>query len=273
MKKILIIFFAIAIVFITMIGYLLYHINRNNIIQFLNSNENKILHMKIDYLKKEINRIKDSIEKERSKPSYSYLKSVTVIIHGEKAIYNEFSQVQEVSWMGTGVVYKICADTMYILTNEHVAPKSDNINIYVYNDITDTRIPAKVIATDKQNDISLIVIKNNNLVFKRSIYGIGEDGNVGDKVYVVGHHLGSFYQYDEGIYSLVDTEDILQLPTMFGNSGSGVFDKNGMLIGLCSKIKAYLYSEIYLPTEGHSIIIKASTIKKFLEKIENEKGE
>ena len=170
------------------------------------------------------------LKEDSKKPSYEYLKSITVIIQG-KSIVNLVKGKLSQSWLGTGIIIKSGTFNTYILTNAHIAGKGkENTTLYV-EDKYRTRLATIVKIHDKL-DLALIKI-NGKIEGKRAIKGVSIRIKPQDKVYLVGHHLGRKYIYGEGVFAgYQETNDIIQIPVLFGNSGSGVFDKNGKLVSL-----------------------------------------
>lgn len=189
------------------------------------------------------------------KPSYEYLKSVTVRLehHFEK---DEKLQM----WIGTGVIVKITEDNTYILTNKHIAPIDKTILVMENN----IEYPATVIKNSSKFDLALIkivgVIPNKKVIQKI------ETVKVADKVYSVGMYLGLEYIYTEGnvagVYkNSIEIENLLvNMPCAGGCSGSGIFNENGELV-------AILYAGFnidYCVDTSKSICVPSHTIQKFL---------
>ena len=198
------------------------------------------------------------MQQKLKKPTYKYLKSVTVYIIGETEQNNKLN-----GCLGTGIIIQQKRGKTYILTNKHVAGDliKEKYNLYVkYNN---NRYLAKIIAFDSNFDLAIITVP---FIFddKQVIKGIS-DISIQDKIYLVGQHLGMLYIYGEGVY--VGNHEkcgIIQCPVASGNSGSGVFDKNGKLIGLLYAVHRINYFDLDL-TQG--IIIKSYDIKLFVNSI------
>jgi len=64
---------------------------------------------------------------------------------------------------------------------------------------------------------------------------------LGDEVYVLGHPLGRYYNLSRGIVSNLDRPFLMSVDALmtFGNSGGGVFNTRGELIGICSRVPVY----------------------------------
>jgi S1-C subfamily serine protease len=207
------------------------------------------------------------------KPTYKELKSHTVFIIGcsNKTLDNNKLTYpindDGVCWAGTGTVVKITDNETYILTNNHVAgANQDNVTLYVENG--NKRIEAEVIQYHSYVDLSVIKV-NVKLKDKTPITKISL-GKVTEPVYIVGHPLGNKYIYTEGLVAgFVDISLFIQAPCIFGNSGSGVFNSNGELIGLVYALQNYpgFLGIIPMAQITHALCVDAISIKAFLEEL------
>lgn len=199
------------------------------------------------------------------KPSFKYLRSVSVYVKVDnKATMDR--------WVGSGVIVKVTNDYTYILTNKHVAPIEQDKNVYILNG--DDWKQAEVLknSVDKNLDMSLIRIVGT-LEGKRAVKGIVE-GKIQDKIFAVGNHGAKLAVYREGVISTcIDESCFAQMAVMGGDSGSGLFNKNGKLVGLVYALEldfAYLLvGELQIPmvlTPNHTlgIALNYKEIKKFL---------
>ena len=202
---------------------------------------------------------------EIEKPSYEYLKSITVYIVGEtipEEKENELIEIGE-TWAGTGTVIKIDKKYTYILTNKHVVKQNKKSIVFVENDLK--MVEAEIVAFHDSDLIDLAIIKvKGKLKGKRVVKGIST-ASYQDRLYLVGHHLGRRYVYGEGVFAGYDgIYDIIQIPTLFGNSGTGVCNKKGELIGLIFAINRVDFFNLDV---SHGIAIDGLTIEIFLEKL------
>lgn len=212
---------------------------------------------------------------EVSKPSYEYLTSVTVMIHGsaksniqvstpdEKFYYNTPIINSERKWIGTGTIIKTTRTSMYILTNAHVAGKGiDGAKLFIEDETNKRLIAASIIKIHEDVDLAILKI-NTILENKRTIEGFAE-GKPQDDVYVVGHHLGRPYIYGEGFFAGYNgDEELMQVPCLFGNSGSGVFNKNGELIAVVFAIDIRLMG-IPVVDVAHARCVSGYDVQQFV---------
>lgn len=123
---------------------------------------------------------------------------------------------------------------------------------------------ATIIKISKKSDLALLEIKNPN---KHSISKINHTPFLGQKVHIIGHPGREEFSYFPGYISsiryLEDEQNIgytkfLQIsgPIYHGNSGGGVFNSKGELLGVCAFIKTNI------PNVGY--FVSSSEIEDFL---------
>ncbi len=136
---------------------------------------------------------------------------------------------------GSGVI--VTSDG-YIVTNNHVVSGADGIKVYLQDG---TEYDAQLVGTDSYTDIAVIKINAENL--PAATIGSSSSMMVGDTVYAIGNPLGVLAtSVSKGIVSGLDREvtiDGQQMTLMqvnasvnSGNSGGGLFNENGELIGI-----------------------------------------
>ena len=168
-----------------------------------------------------------------------------------------FTEVQTGS--GSGII--ISADG-YIVTNNHVISGADTITVYLYDD---TEYRATLIATDEQTDIAIIKIEATGL--HAAVMGDSDILQVGEDVVAIGNPLGELRgTATSGMVSalsrtiLVEDRQMTLLQTDAavnpGNSGGGLFNSKGELIGV---INAKVSSDA---TEGLGFAIPVNNVKK-----------
>ena len=139
--------------------------------------------------------------------------------------------------LGSGFV--ISADG-YIVTNNHVIDKADEIEIEFYGG---KRLKANVVGRDPKTDIALLKVDDNS-DFPFVSFGNSDSGRVGDWVMAVGNPLGQGFSVSVGIISARQRElagvydDFIQTDAAInrGNSGGPLFNTSGEVIGVNTAI-------------------------------------
>lgn len=163
---------------------------------------------------------------------------------------------------GSGV---IISEDGYILTNNHVIEGASSITVTLRDQTT---YKAELIGTDADMDIALIKIDGSGL--KTAILGDSSKLKVGDKAVAIGNPLGQLGgTVTDGIISALDREVISEGKTMTllqtdtainpGNSGGGLFDGQGVLIGIV--VAKHTGSEI----EGLGFAVPINNVKEILD--------
>lgn len=101
---------------------------------------------------------------------------------------------------------------------------------------------AKVVAFDEDHDLALIKAAAGGIP-EHSVSSLaGEMPGLGEHVWIVGHPRGMYWSYAEGTISAYREEStigkVVQVngTVWYGNSGGGVFDSQGNLLGVCSRM-------------------------------------
>jgi len=204
------------------------------------------------------------------KPTYSELKSHSVFIvgcSGDIDVSKKLSMfpIKEEGgcWAGTGVVIKVTDKETYILTNNHITGKGkDEVILFVENG--DKKVQAQIVKQHSFVDIAVIKL-SGKLAGKEEIKKIAIV-NIQDSVYVVGNPLRVKNVYSEGVVAGYDgISMLLQMPCIYGNSGSGVFDKYGNLVGIVFALEVYPgFMGIPEARITHSLIVDSTSIRMFL---------
>jgi S1-C subfamily serine protease len=103
---------------------------------------------------------------------------------------------------------------------------------------------AKVVAFDKDHDVAIIKADLNGLTGHEVADLASEMPGLGEHVYSVGHPRGMYWSYAEGTVSAYRGDEssgigeVVQVnaSVWYGNSGGGVFDGGGNLVGICSRL-------------------------------------
>ncbi|MEG0077182.1 S1C family serine protease [Anaerorhabdus sp.] len=136
---------------------------------------------------------------------------------------------------GSGV---ILTSDGYIVTNNHVINGARNISVTLSDG---TAYTAELVGTDSTTDLAVIKIDATNL--QASVIGNSDNLKVGDGVIAIGNPLGTLGgSATDGIISALNREITIDNETMNllqtnaavnpGNSGGGLFNAAGELIGI-----------------------------------------
>jgi len=205
-----------------------------------------------------------------AKPTYKQLKSHTVFITGivPDRKYEDYMIERGRSWVGTGFVFKVSDKYTWIITNKHVAgifanKKGNTTELYI-GDSKKERVSARIVRFHPKYDIALLMV-HGKLEGKRQVKGLST-AKPQDKVYVVGHHLGRPYIYGEGVFAGYQksgtlTYDVIQVPVLFGNSGSAVFDQNGYVVSLIFAVNGV---NMFWVDGAHGLAVPGEILQDFL---------
>ncbi len=136
---------------------------------------------------------------------------------------------------GSGV---IVSSDGYIATNNHVISGATKITVKLTNS---KEYSAELIGTDQKTDLAVLKISETGL--KPATFGTSSTLKVGESVLAIGNPLGELGgTVTSGIISALDRQieidnekmTLLQTDAAVnpGNSGGGLFDSNGLLIGI-----------------------------------------
>ena len=163
---------------------------------------------------------------------------------------------------GSGVIYKLdkSLGNAYIITNHHVihysaADEPDgisaNIKVYLYGkEYSDYAIEATYIGSSSAYDIAVLKVEGSEVLKGSDAAAVNVRNSqtitVGERVNAIGNAAGGGISVTEGILSVdseiisVKDDDIVQSYRVMrvdaainsGNSGGGLFDSSGELIGI-----------------------------------------
>lgn len=156
--------------------------------------------------------------------------------------YNIYYGQYVESGAGSGVIVgrsQSDAKVYYVVTNHHVIDGAENIYITLRDG---TKLDGKLIGTDMVSDIALVQIASEYELTVASL-GNGRNSVVGEEVIVIGNPLGQLGgTVTNGIISALEREvnvggmhmTLMQTNAAIspGNSGGGMFNMSGELIGV-----------------------------------------
>jgi S1-C subfamily serine protease len=142
---------------------------------------------------------------------------------------------------GSGVVLETRNDLVYIITNRHVIDGASSNGIEVtYAD--GTKVPAQLRwQGNGEMDAAVLSCRHGGGSFDTAAIRVQPSLTVGEGVFAIGNPLGLGWSYSRGAISAIrrysHEQDLLrmiqaQLPLNPGNSGGGLYDEAGALIGI-----------------------------------------
>ncbi len=162
-----------------------------------------------------------------------------VEIATEQTVTGGFARQYVQKGAGSGVIISNEDGIGYIVTNQHVIDGAQNIKVTLRDAATSYN--ATLVGSDKDADVALLKIDADNL--STATFGDSSKLAVGDYVVAIGNPLGTLGgTVTDGIISALAREVTIEDRNMTllqtnaqispGNSGGGLFNANGELIGI-----------------------------------------
>ncbi|MBQ6333840.1 MAG: trypsin-like peptidase domain-containing protein [Erysipelotrichaceae bacterium] len=171
---------------------------------------------------------------------------------------------------GSGVIF---SSDGYIVTNEHVIDglvSEDTITVKTYNGTT---YGAKVVGYDTKTDLAVLKIEAKGLPY--ASFADSSQLMLGQDVIAIGNPLGLGLSCSNGIVSALEKEIYINNVYMTviqtnaavneGNSGGGLFDINGNLVGIVNAKKSSTMSTTSV--EGMGYAIPANTVTRIINEL------
>jgi serine protease Do len=153
----------------------------------------------------------------------------------------------------------------YIVTNNHVVAKADEIRITFYDE---TESVAKIIGRDPKTDVALLKVDRLPAKLEPILMGDSDAMKVGEIVIAIGNPFGLSHSVTQGIISAKERafgmgpyDDFIQTDASInpGNSGGPLLNINGEVIGINSAMHA--------GGQGIGFAIPVNTAKDVLKKL------
>lgn len=145
----------------------------------------------------------------------------------------------ESSGLGSGVIVRRTGNTVYVLTNNHVAGSASTIRVKLYDG---REFDAKLVGADERQDIALVSFETADKDISVAALGNSSDVQPGDICFAVGTPLGYFSSITQGIVSATgrsggqigNINDFIQTDAAInqGNSGGPLVNIYGEVIGI-----------------------------------------
>lgn len=127
-------------------------------------------------------------------------------------------------------------------TNNHVIADASAIKVIFTDGVEQIEYSAKVLLTDKDNDVALLQITDSSYTGGSTPYAFKTHADVGEDVFTIGFPLtksmGENYKVTNGIISATTgvEDDVreyqITVPIQPGNSGGALFNSKGYVVGL-----------------------------------------
>lgn len=164
-------------------------------------------------------------------------KKSAVEINSTVSTQDIFGRKATAASAGSGVIFD---SKGYVITNAHVVENADSIEVVDSNGV---KHKAELVGSDTRGDIAVLKILSDE-TFSAVTLGDSSQIKVGQSIFVIGNPLGTLGgSVTSGIISAVDRDvavtggyyqTLLQTDATInsGNSGGGLFDSQGRLIGI-----------------------------------------
>lgn len=172
---------------------------------------------------------------------------------------------------GSGV---IISEDGYIVTNNHVVEGAANENAVLVKLYNGESYIAKIIGMDARTDLAVLKIDAKNLPY--SSFTDSSELVMGEDVIAIGNPLGLGISCSNGIISALEKEiyinnvylTVIQTNAAVneGNSGGGLFDLNGNVVGIVNAKKS-ANSSYETTVEGMGYAIPSNTVKRIVSEI------
>ena len=188
---------------------------------------------------------------------------------------------------GSGVIYKYDNNTKtyFVVTNAHVVKDITTVKVFDGDSIY---YPAEIIGSDSQNDVAVITFTTDLLGETREFKALDfmdseilDEVTIGQTALAIGCPLdiNNYNHLSVGVVSEVSGKKIFTDATVNpGNSGGGLYNMAGRLIGLINSKTVWTTQTedgitSQMPVEGMGYAIPLDIVKKCIKDIEELKGE
>lgn len=143
--------------------------------------------------------------------------------------------------IGSGIIVRREGDTVYVLTNAHVAGAADQIRLRLYDG---REFEAELVGADENRDLALVRFETDEQVPLARL-GNSDDVQVGDFVLAIGNPLGFESTVTSGIVSAIERQapprpgmpvltQYIQTDAAInrGNSGGALVNLRGEVVGI-----------------------------------------
>ena len=220
-------------------------------------------------LKNKIQKLPDLI-KYKKFITEQFLRQITVMVVNKTA-----------NGLGSGVSIKY-KGKFYILTAAHMLVK-DTDAMYLFenkteicelkiikwdNTFNEIQKPGEIVDSTSGVDLLLLAPKNERIVPRFYVELADTEPISGSELYIVGNPLGMERVISEGRIIFYRNNFLYYIDhTYFGNSGGGIYTKDGYLVGIVSHMEAFKPVE-QVPAYVINGAVRLEVIKHFLEGVQ-----
>lgn len=256
------------IIIIFLVGLLGGVVGTFGVIEINKATGNKILERDSQVI---INEVKYPSTLEKSSYSLAAYKAINSVVEITSTVQTQsFFGVSTSQSLGSGV---IVSSDGYIVTNNHVVSGAINVSVKLYDG---TSAEASLIGTDPRTDLAVIKIEKDNLPY--STFADSSELLLGQECIAIGNPLGQGITCVNGIVSALEKDVTISNYSMTliqtnaavnaGNSGGGLFNMNGDLIGIVNAKSSSSSTSIFggsSPSiEGIGYAIPSNTVSKII---------
>ncbi|WP_317366302.1 trypsin-like peptidase domain-containing protein [uncultured Tyzzerella sp.] len=146
---------------------------------------------------------------------------------------------------GSGIIYKIDGDKVYILTNNHVIQGASYVTISVTGE---EQVEANLVGTDPSSDLAVLSVSKKDMhnagikEVRLAKFADSDSVEVGDFVFPIGNALGRGKTMTQGMISAqnkqinIDGKNLTVIQTDAainpGNSGGALMNSDGEVVGI-----------------------------------------
>jgi len=168
-----------------------------------------------------------------------------VPITSRVTIQDVFMNRSQTEGTGSGVIFNISQDSIYILTNNHVVDGATEVTVGITDDLN---LKAQLVGVDPDTDLAVVKVEKSQVpkdqltLVKPAVLGNSDAVKVGETAIAIGNPLGYSRTVTAGIISALDRRvdeslnrlSLIQTDAAInpGNSGGALVNASGQVIGI-----------------------------------------
>ncbi len=168
-----------------------------------------------------------------------------VPITSRVTVQDVFMNRSQTEGTGSGVIFNISQDSIYILTNNHVVDGATEVTVGITDDLN---LKAQLVGVDSDTDLAVVKVdkdqvpKDQLTLVKPAVLGNSDAVKVGETAIAIGNPLGYSRTVTAGIISALDRRvdeslnrlSLIQTDAAInpGNSGGALVNGSGQVIGI-----------------------------------------